>query len=237
MSSERWSIVIDIEGFRTLWEREDEVLWALGDLMLAIYRVGSRCYHESRECIFAHQIGDGFIIVSDYPESSLVRPVAIAIALMRHVAARGRFARAGIAEGQLADIVGCYPKEVRDAMGSDCRVFMRRGLMTVFPVMGTALIRAVRVADREPSGSLILLPDAYRERLSESLLRTTRQAEDMLCVDWVHADIPLVGEIQQTAELRRPTPGALESALRTYCTRDDVPVHWRESTLTLLSIQ
>ncbi len=237
MSSERWSISIDIEGFRTMWEHEDEVLLALGDLMLAIYRIGSRCYYKSPERIFAHQIGDGFIITSDFPEPSLDRPVAIATALMRHVAARGRFARVGIAEGELADIVGCYPKEVRDAMGVDGRIIMHSGLMTIFPVMGTALIRAVRVADRKPSGSLVLLSDSYRGRLSEDVMASACQREGVLCIDWVHLNIPLIREIQQKAELQCPTPSDLGASLRTYCTRPDVPVHWRDSTLRLLSIQ
>ena len=59
-------------------------------------------------------MGDGFAIVSEFREESLERPIAIAIALMRCVATTGAFAAAAIAEGEHADITGCYPREVTE---------------------------------------------------------------------------------------------------------------------------
>ena len=53
-----------------------------------------------------HQMGDGFAIVSDFGEATLERPIAISIALMRHVGSTGMFATAAIAEGEFADITG-----------------------------------------------------------------------------------------------------------------------------------
>ena len=88
--------------------------------------------------------------MTDSGSKSLDRPVAIGVALMRHVAACGRFARAAIAEGDFADIRSCYPPMICEAMGPDRRVNIGMGLMTIFPVMGTALIRAVGVAKHAP---------------------------------------------------------------------------------------
>ena len=49
---------------------------------------------------------------------------------------------AAIAEGDLADITGRYPKEVRDArIDGGTTLFLGAGLMTLFSVMGMGLIR------------------------------------------------------------------------------------------------
>lgn len=81
----RWAINIDLEGFGHLYDKEDLVLLSLCELMEGIYRIGVRYYPESPDRIFAHQLGDGFVIVSDFPEDTLDRPVAIALSLLRHV--------------------------------------------------------------------------------------------------------------------------------------------------------
>jgi len=133
----RWAINIDLEGFGHLYDKEDLVLLSLCELMEGIYRIGVQCYPESPDRIFAHQIGDGFIIVSDFPEESFERPVAIALSLLRHVAHSGRYAKATISDGEFSDILSCYPSSVINAAGSDKRVRMGRGVMTLFPVMGT----------------------------------------------------------------------------------------------------
>ena len=142
--SDRWSIYLDIEGFGALWESEDRVIWSLGELMRAILRIGRRCYPDVPERLFAHQFGDGFIVVSDHHEKSLERCVTIAVAIMRHVAASGRFVRGAIGEGEMSDISGCYPKEVLGFLEDDHTICLEAGLMTITPVMGSALIRAVR---------------------------------------------------------------------------------------------
>jgi hypothetical protein len=144
--TDQWVINIDMEGFSYLWEREDRVLLSLGELMNAIFRIGWRSYSDYGDRLFVHQIGDGFIIKSDVHEENLERPLTIAIALMQHVASTGRFAKATIAEGDLPDIKGCYPREVMDNLEDGNRVRLGKGLMTIFPVMGTALINSIKVA-------------------------------------------------------------------------------------------
>ena len=71
----RWAINIDLEGFGNLYDKEDLVLLSLCELMEGIFRIGTQYYPEPPDRIFAHQIGDGFIIVSDFPEDTLDRPV------------------------------------------------------------------------------------------------------------------------------------------------------------------
>jgi hypothetical protein len=152
----RWAINIDLEGFGHLYGMENLVLLSLGELMEGIFRIGTQYYPESPDRISAHQIGDGFVIVSNFQEEeTFLRPLAIAISLLRHVAHSGRYAKATISDGDFADILSCYPTSVIDAAGPDKRVRLGRGIMTLFPVMGTALIRAISVAKKCPSGPLL----------------------------------------------------------------------------------
>jgi len=132
--------------------------------MRAIFRIGRECFPISPERLFAHQLGDGFLVVSDFGEENLERAVTVAIALMQHVAASARLTKAAIAEGELSDIQGCYPKEVLNELEADHTVSLNMGLMTIFPVMGTALIRAVKVAELSPSGPLLLLEKSKADR-------------------------------------------------------------------------
>lgn len=106
----RWAIYMDIEGFRALYSKENNILFALCDLMEGIFLIGRDCYPGTPDRIFAHQTGDGFVIVGEFGAESLSVPVSIAVALLRHIAARGRFAKAAIGEGDFADISGCFPR-------------------------------------------------------------------------------------------------------------------------------
>jgi hypothetical protein len=138
--------------------------------MEGIHSIGERCYPESPHRLFAHQTGDGFVIVSEFGAVSLEVPAAIAIVLLRHVAARGRFAKASIGEGEFADIWGCYPARIREARIGEDSVRLGGGVMTVFPVMGTALIDAVGVGKRSPSGSLLTVASRNSARLPTGCL-------------------------------------------------------------------
>ena len=201
--SHRWAIYIDILGFSYLWDDEerqalhplnDDGMWQalhpLNELMLAIYRIGTKVYPDQGQRLFAHQMGDGFAIVSDSSsESSFERPIAIAIALMRCVASTGKFASAAIAEGDFADTMGCYPQEVRE--GRDCSdhdvIKLGHGRMTLFSVMGTAFIRAYRLHKKGPSGPFLTVAKRHQPHIPESLpVRTVKEVQrELLSIDWI----------------------------------------------------
>src|SRR3546814_19553759 len=70
---------------------------------------------------------------------------------MRHIATSGCLARAAVAEGDFADYSGCWPKEIRQEIAnlqSDDTVSLGSGIMTLLPVMGTALITANKQSGR-----------------------------------------------------------------------------------------
>ncbi len=154
---ECWSVYIDIEGFGTRYGQTTmAALVPLNALMEGIYLIGSKKYNDDVNRLFAHQFGDGFVIVSCFKEEKLDRATSIAIALLRHVLASGGLAKASISEGGFSNIKSCYPRAVTDNENEGV-VMLGAGLMTIIPVMGTALINAVAVDKRSPSGSLLTI--------------------------------------------------------------------------------
>lgn len=236
VSKDRWAIFIDLEGFRALYDKEDLVLLSLGELMEGIYNVGCKCFPESPDRLFAHQLGDGFVIVSDFHEESLDRPIAIAISLLRHVAYLGRFAKASISEGQFADIQSCYPAAVTNSLGADKRVSLGAGVMTIFPVMGTALIRAFSIGKNSPSGPLLAVGSTERERLPAGLVIHETPSEDILLVDWVHSQTSLTDRIIKDAGLNFKDTKMLEESLRDYCRTQNLKGEWAKNVCNYLGV-
>jgi hypothetical protein len=235
--SEPWCIYIDMEGFSALYAKEDQILWSLGEMMRAIYRIGSHVYPSPPDRLFVHQAGDGFVIMSDFHESSPARAISIATVILRHVASTGRYARAAISEGEISDIMGCYPEEVRDATAERGVVSLGEGLMTLFPVMGTGLIRSFGVNNSKPRGPLLLLDPRFRNRLPENvpIQDADKNDDGVLSVDWVHIDHPLVHTIQLEGKLPKIAPADIEARLAAYC-RQYPNVKWGSSVKRFLHI-
>lgn len=236
--TERWSFYIDVEGFRSfLADDKMRAVRSLGELMRAIFRVGRNCYPDEIDRICAHQFGDGFIVIGDHHEQSLDRCVAIAVAVMRHVAASGAYTKTAIAEGDLADVQGWYPDEVlacRETEGH--RISMHMGLMTITSVMGTALTRTVRLGEAE-KGPLLLVPTEMSDRIDESIpRRPLPKRPEVTSVDWVHMESPLLEFIQATAGLDSEPPRVLEENLTRYCGENSVGDRWRSSVRELLGV-
>jgi hypothetical protein len=232
----RWAIYIDIEGFSELFKCERfDIIRSLCDLMEAIFLIGERCTEENR--IFAHQIVDGFTIVGNYNGLSLEMPVAIAISILRHVAVSGRFAKASIGEGDSGDYTGHYPNRVLDAQENGHRVRMGSGLLTLFPVLGTAHIDAYRVHEKSPSGSLLTVASSNRNKLPQNTIVKEVSCGTLLSIDWVHSEINLVNEIQRSANLRSPNIKEIEQAFLNYKShKNPPPPHWIKSTWELLNL-
>ena len=238
--SKRWSIWIDIEGFSTLWGVGNKAALGLSALMEGIYRIGTQVYRDDGDRLFAHQFGDGFIIVADFHELELDRCTAIAVSLMRHVSRAGCLARAAIAEGEFADISGLWPKVIREAGlrdGSNDCIALGSGIMTLLPVMGTALIVANKLDAKNPvKGSILTVATANAARISPSFQR--KEAADdirLTIIDWVHADHRLIDQIWTAAGIGRPT-SEVEQAVRDYSSTEKPPPAWIEGTYRYNSI-
>jgi hypothetical protein len=234
-----WAISIDIEGFSKHYEYDEErktyAILALGELMNAVYLIGSRCFPGTpeknfSERLFVHQYGDGFIVCSDFPESDVSRPIAIAVAIMRHMVVKGYAAKAAISAGDLSDIRGCYPKPMRDAQ--DDRLHLGMGLMTIISVMGTALTKAHKLASTRRGAVLIL-----DQQLVETGLPAGTEIRDRSsnCIDWVSSSLPLADDIAKQSQLRTASAKALCQKLRIYCASQPTPpASWIEATFASL---
>lgn len=234
---ERWAIYIDIEGFSALYPECNDALFALTKLMLAIHRIGKSVFPETPDRLFAYQLGDGFLIVSEFHEVNLDRAVSIAISLMKFITPFGVFSRATIAEGDLSGITGCYSDEVMnecDMDGSTSR--MGWGLMTIFPVMGAALINAVGIDKRSPKGPLLCMAASYKERLSDCIIHFDIPGTELIAIDWVHTDFDELTNIMEKAILKYPNPEELEILVKIYLSKHKLPEEWVSSCSKYLCV-
>ncbi|MCU7808005.1 MAG: hypothetical protein KZQ73_09095 [Candidatus Thiodiazotropha sp. (ex Semelilucina semeliformis)] len=228
MTDTRWGIYIDIEGFGAQYDQTMKALLPLNALMDGIFKIGERKYNDDVTRLFAHQFGDGFVVVSCFEEKSLDRPVAIAVSLMRHVLAAGGLAKASIAEGGFSDIQGCYPNDItsREKNGS---VSMGAGLMTIIPIMGTTLINAVGLDKRSPSGSLLTIDAENKDRLSECFEK--KEIENgLVSINWLKGNQNIVEEICNTAELGNHSEGERENMLKSYISNNKLKPNWIRTT-------
>ena len=235
----RWCIYIDLLGFSKRWESEErKVLDALNELMRAIFRIGVKVYPNEGERLFVHHMGDGFAIVSDFGEESFERPLGIATALMRHLAANGEFAAAAVSEGEFSDISGCYPDEVMKASEDSSMVNLGEGLMTLNSVMGTAFISAYRLQADIPPGPFVVVSEEHQDRvLGGFQIRKGRSKKksNLLSIDWIRSDCPTIAHIQRVANLCLPKDPVQE--IRSYCDKYSIARDkWPEHLRTLLGV-
>ena len=224
----RWSIWIDIEGFSKLWEDDGLALAGLCALMSGIYAIGNKVYTDDGDRLFAHQFGDGFVIVGDFHEEALNRCVAIAVALMRHVATSGCLARAAVAKGDFADYSGCWPKEIRRELAnlqSDDTVSLGSGIMTLLPVMGTALINANKLDSGNCiKGAVLTIASKDAGRIATGFPRRVSAADSRLTmIDWVHATSPIIDEIVAQSGFGGMPTADIKAAITRYVGRTPTP--------------
>lgn len=233
--SGRWAISIDIEGFSKNYEYSEErktfAILGLGELMATIYRIGTICFPGTSERnysdrLFAHQYGDGFLVCSDFPERDASRAIAIAVAIMRHMAINGYMTKAAISAGDLSDIRGCYPRPMRDA--DDERIDLGMGLMTIISVMGTALTKAHKLGATKRGAVLVLDDQLSALGFPEGV---KLGAQNSNCIDWVSSNVALADQIAEKCKLKTAAANKLRARLEEYCTWEPTPpASWVQAT-------
>lgn len=229
----RWSIWIDVEGFSNLYRKNStEALHHLNELMASLYRIGIHVFSESPDRLFIHQFGDGFIVVSDFPEREPNRPLAICIAIMRHLLKKGVVTKAAIAAGDWGDISSCYPEEVIKV--AQDRRFLRigQGIMTIIPVMGMALISSHKLSGSD-SGALLLLDTSSFSGLPNNIICKSGTANT---IDWIHSEFPDVNDICKKASLDILSNKEAEDLIISYIKKNSngLPMNWVERTKATL---
>ncbi len=112
------------------------------------------------------------------------------------------------------------------------------GLMTVFPVMGTALIRAIKIANDSPRGPLLIVEASKNERIPANIPVKNVEGKKykLLSIDWVHMESDLLQSLQQKASLYSPSNKTIENMLIRYCEEYCLPSDWKKNVNNLLSI-
>ncbi len=110
------------------------------------------------------------------------------------------------------------------------------GLMTINPIMGTALIRAVALDKTGPKGPLLLMDSSKVERLTSSFPYQSVSDSNVISIDWVHMESDLLSHLQRQAKLLAPTQNQLEMGLAIYCNDHKVKEDWRSNVQTHLNI-
>lgn len=223
----RWGISIDIEGFSNLYEHSEstqtKAIWGLHQLMDAIIKIGQEVYPGDPnknywDRIFAHQFGDGFILVSNFEEPDPSRCIAIATSLSRHMLLQGFATKAAISSGCMSDINGCYPDAMRDAQNNTLDLGM--GLMTSIPVMGTALTKAHKLGGRV-SGNVVVIDVSQFPTVPGDLI--SEREGNVGYINWMSDQNCLACVISQKAGLQFGTEEQLFSRFSAYITTVPCP--------------
>jgi hypothetical protein len=231
----RWAINVDIEGFAATYEKGPQACLSLGALLLGIVRIGRLCFSRSLDRLFAQQLGDGCVIVGEFGENSLERPLNIATAVMRNVAVAGGAAKAAVAEGDFGDIRSCYPGELTDVLEEDGSISLGEGHLRTFQVMGTTLIRSVSYSKVNLSGPLLLVSSCLESRVPCTFRLRSFPGCAVVSVGWIHAQNRSLAALYENAVVGLSNPNKVALRLHQYLDRNEVTPTWRNNALNLIS--
>ena len=233
---ERWSIYIDVEGFSEIYASDKvQALIVLGVLSKYLFRIGSKAYPREEERLYIHQLGDGFVIVSDFPEKTLERPISIAIVLMQMILLNGGTARAGVSHGGFADVLGCYPDEIGDNLIDSHYLRIGAGIMTIFQVMGDALINSHKLVHKSPKGPCLIVDPDLINFIPKTVLSFCKMNHSLILVDWIHSSTPIVKEIYSAIGEYMYPPNVFENLLKQYIKSFQLNDEWLQNAMDLIS--
>lgn len=227
--SECWAIYIDVEGFGVKWnDTSMDAFRGINALMQGIFWIGDRYYRDPPDRLFAHQFGDGFLVASDFHEQMLDRAVLVSVALLRHLLANGETAKCAISEGSISDIQGCYPPEIRNQL-NDWNIQFGSGVMTVTPVLGSALINTVSLTKVSPSGPMLSISPTNRGRLSCGVTATNVD-ERVSIVNWLRGEPAGLRELQAAARFRQHSEQERVAQLSAYIEANtSLTAEWKDN--------
>jgi hypothetical protein len=188
--------------------------------------------------LFAHQFGDGFLVVDDHTEDNVKRVTAVAISLMQYTLLRARkVCKSAISAGDLADVQGCYPEMVRERSRGKGVVLMGTGLLTTCPVMGTALINSYKLSKTE-TGPLLVV-DAAEIGPIVNAGYIVRQKDGNLLIDWVHSESDCIRICKELLGISQSNKRIVEGELKAYINDKDneLPKKWKRNAREYLRLE
>jgi len=235
----RWGLYIDVEGFSEIYDKDKyRAICALNELMEALYKIGSSGFSKAKGRIFMHQLGDGFVVVSEFPEETPEGPLAICLTVMRHLIAKGVVTKAGISGGGFGDIFSEYPPAIQNATVDHRYVPLGNnsdyGSMTIIPIMGSALTRSSRLLSCRHGAVLLLDTIVFGGTPSGIITR----AKSPTVIDWVHSDFPRVRELCNSCGLEYVESSRVETLLLSYVKNNSkcLSKEWVSSTLESVAL-
>ncbi len=230
---QRPAVFIDVEGFGSLYGNESaDSLWGLSDLMEGVIIIGRGAPEAGLARIFAHQFGDGFVITEDC-NGGVGRMAAVAIALHQFVLIKSRhFCRSALEKGGLSDVMGCYPKAVTESGGST--VMLGEGLLTITPVIGTALIKTYKLLG-DHRGSVAVVPAHYRNELEHGIVAI--EENGVLYLNWIESVSDTLDRCRHILRIGRYNADALRVLFTKAAQRNDCPARWLERTEPYLRLR
>ena len=200
-----------------------------------MFRIGSRVYPREVERLYVHQLGDGFVIVSDFPEKDLERPISIATVLMQIILMNGGTARAGISHGGFADILGCYPDEIGDNLNDAGYLRLGAGIMTVFQVMGDALINSHKLLQKSPKGPCLFVDLGLISYIPQTVPVLPKEDRGILSIDWLHLNNSTVKRIYSGIGESMVSHNVFETLLNEYIKSNQLNDEWVQNATDIIS--
>jgi len=233
-----WSIFIDIEGFSKRFQEESQIqaLEILFQLMHYLFQIGSRIFPRQPEHLFIYQVGDGFLI-TPYKryEENLERPISITIALMQSILLKGGIARASISTGDFEDYLSEYPQEIKKEIEKHDIVRIGDGLMTVFQVMGDALINSYQLANKAQKGPCLFVDIRLKEYLpKDGIVFLEDKDRNILIIDWIRSKTKLSEKIIKIIYGDVPKIKNLVEAIQNYIKKyQELSEEWKKNARSL----
>ena len=178
----KWVLWIDLEGYSYI-HRQDSTSanWLLHNLQKDLNKLGTEIIPDR---LFIHQVGDGFILRGDFCDKTLERPLSIAIALMKSSLLQGACLKIAIGIGELYDVQGLYPEEIRGKQELGC-LRIGNGVMTLHTVMGDGLVDSHDYSKCGKGPLLIVRGNLEYALPYEELIFL--KYEKHIEVDWIHS--------------------------------------------------
>jgi hypothetical protein len=250
--NERWSLFFDIEGFSNFNKMKRYRSFDL--LISTIYKIGSQVYPNSPDRLFVHHIGgDSIIIVSDFSEEDLLRPISIAIVLQRILIANNYIGKAGISVGDFADVSGTWTnfyklvekdlpkKEVLGDLITEeydkHKIFLGDGLITLIPVLGDSLVNSYKTQKNGPRGPNIIVSNVIEEKVPQKYVKYKTKFYTL--INWVSISSTQVDSIcNKIGESKLLDTDFIQKKYENYLNRieNDVSNEWLENAKKLEEI-
>jgi len=234
----RWSIYIDVEGFSKIYkENEGKAHYGVSLLASHIYNFGNKVYNDEFNSLFAHQLGDGFVIVSLNNEKNIDSALLAAITLMRLMLVKGYMTKAAISIGNFADVMACYPKFIQDEYYKNEIIKIGHGVLRVFPVMGSALINSWKLLDKTPSGPKLTLDFSLKENVKLDGLIYGESNNKFIEINWLHSKLialEKIGKILDYTEISNIN--FLKIRFEDYLENNDLSFNWSNNARKILKI-